>query len=55
MYADEKLGILGYSCDEDGFPFNFSTSIAARRVISDFIASNVTVSHDRGIVQGAPR
>jgi hypothetical protein len=37
------LDVLGYSCDHDGFAFNFTSSPAARRIISDFIASNVKV------------
>ncbi|ORY31773.1 hypothetical protein BCR39DRAFT_525320 [Naematelia encephala] len=38
--ADE-LAVLGYSCANDGFAFNFASSPAARKIISDFIASNV--------------
>lgn len=40
----EQLAVLGYSCDHDGFAFNFASSLAARKIISDFIASNVKVS-----------
>ncbi|WRT66765.1 uncharacterized protein IL334_003728 [Kwoniella shivajii] len=38
---DDQLAVLGYSCSEDGFAFNFTSSPAARKIISDFIASNV--------------
>ncbi|WWC88243.1 uncharacterized protein L201_003149 [Kwoniella dendrophila CBS 6074] len=37
----DNLAVLGYSCSEDGFAFNFTSSPAARKIISDFIASNV--------------
>nr|XP_019013177.1 uncharacterized protein I206_02675 [Kwoniella pini CBS 10737]OCF51958.1 hypothetical protein I206_02675 [Kwoniella pini CBS 10737] len=37
----KQLAVLGYSCAEDGFAFNFTSSPAARKIISDFIASNV--------------
>ncbi|EIW67759.1 hypothetical protein TREMEDRAFT_33498, partial [Tremella mesenterica DSM 1558] len=33
--------VLGYSCDHDGFAFNFGTSPVARKIIAEFIASNV--------------
>ena len=39
----KQLAVLGYSCEFDGFVFNFSSSPTARRIISDFIASNVKV------------
>ncbi|WWC96361.1 hypothetical protein V866_003228 [Kwoniella sp. B9012] len=37
----DNLAVLGYSCSEDNFAFNFTSSPAARKIISDFIASNV--------------
>ncbi|WVQ84282.1 hypothetical protein IAT38_006434 [Cryptococcus sp. DSM 104549] len=37
----DNLAVLGYSCEYDGFAFNFTSTPAARRVIADFIASNV--------------
>ncbi|KAL7420450.1 hypothetical protein Q5752_004400 [Cryptotrichosporon argae] len=37
----DELATLGYSCAHDGFVFNFTSSPAARRIISDFIASHV--------------
>lgn len=39
----KQLAVLGYSCAHDDFPFNFSSSVTARKIISDFIASNVKV------------
>lgn len=39
----EQLAVLGYSCGSDGFAFNFAGSTAARKIIADFIASNVKV------------
>ncbi|WWC63013.1 uncharacterized protein I303_105611 [Kwoniella dejecticola CBS 10117] len=39
--SSDNLAVLGYSCSEDGFAFNFTSAPAARKVISDFIASNV--------------
>jgi len=39
----KQLAVLGYSCAYDGFAFNFTSSPAARKIISDFIASNVKV------------
>ena len=41
---EQDVAVLGYSCDQDGFAFNFSNSPAARKVISDFIVNNVKVS-----------
>ena len=41
-----QLAVLGYSCAHDGFAFNFTSSPAGRKIISDFIASNVKVSAD---------
>ncbi|ODN74183.1 hypothetical protein L202_07633 [Cryptococcus amylolentus CBS 6039] len=38
---EDSLAVLGYSCGSDGFAFNFTSSPAARKVIADFIASNV--------------
>ncbi|ODN93564.1 hypothetical protein L198_05430 [Cryptococcus wingfieldii CBS 7118] len=38
---DDSLSVLGYSCGSDGFAFNFTSSPAARKIIADFIASNV--------------
>ncbi len=40
----KQLAVLGYSCAHDGFAFNFTSSPAARKIISDFIAGNVKVS-----------
>ncbi|KAK4686457.1 hypothetical protein P7C73_g3663, partial [Tremellales sp. Uapishka_1] len=37
----DDLAVLGYSCAKDGFVFNFTSSPAARKIISDFIANNV--------------
>ncbi|KAK8864137.1 hypothetical protein IAR55_001383 [Kwoniella newhampshirensis] len=39
--GQESLAVLGYSCGHDGFAFNLTSSPAARKIISDFIASNV--------------
>ncbi|WWD18838.1 hypothetical protein CI109_103293 [Kwoniella shandongensis] len=39
--GQESLSVLGYSCGHDGFAFNLTSSPAARKIISDFIASNV--------------
>ncbi|OCF75572.1 hypothetical protein I204_04429 [Kwoniella mangroviensis CBS 8886] len=39
--SSDNLAVLGYSCSEDNFAFNFTSSPAARKIISDFIASNV--------------
>lgn len=36
--------MLGYSCAHDNYAFNFTTSPAARKIVADFIANNVTVS-----------
>ncbi|KIR70576.1 hypothetical protein I310_05828 [Cryptococcus deuterogattii CA1014] len=36
------LAVLGYSCAHDKYAFNFTTSPAARKIVADFIASNVT-------------
>lgn len=33
--------MLGHSCAYDDFAFNFTSSPAAKRIISDFIAANV--------------
>jgi hypothetical protein len=41
--ADGKLPILGYSCEVDNFAFNFSSTPAGRKIVSDFIARNVKV------------
>lgn len=43
MSADtrEQLAMLGYSCEHDNFAFNFTSSPAAKKIISDFIAANV--------------
>ncbi|TYJ53875.1 hypothetical protein B9479_005497 [Cryptococcus floricola] len=38
---EDSLAVLGYSCGSDGFAFNFTSSPAARKIIADFIASNV--------------
>lgn len=35
--------MLGYSCSEDGFAFNFASTPASRKIIADFIANNVKV------------
>ena len=32
----KQLAVLGYSCEFDGFVFNFTSSPTARRIISDF-------------------
>ncbi|RXK37253.1 hypothetical protein M231_05474 [Tremella mesenterica] len=39
--GNDSLAVLGYSCDHDGFAFNFGTSPVARKIIAEFIASNV--------------
>ncbi|EAL17185.1 hypothetical protein CNBN0140 [Cryptococcus deneoformans B-3501A] len=36
------LAVLGYSCAHDNYAFNFTTSPAARKIVADFIANNVT-------------
>jgi hypothetical protein len=41
----KQLAVLGYSCGADNFVFNFTSSPAARKIISDFIATNVKVGH----------
>ncbi|WVQ96575.1 hypothetical protein IAU59_003680 [Kwoniella sp. CBS 9459] len=41
MPAAENLAVLGYSCSAENFAFNFSSTPAARKLIADFIASNV--------------
>ncbi|AFR98512.2 hypothetical protein C343_06491 [Cryptococcus neoformans C23] len=38
----DTLAVLGYSCAYDNYAFNFTTSPAARKIVADFIASNVT-------------
>jgi hypothetical protein len=35
--------VLGYSCAHDNFTFNFMSSPAVRKIISDFKANNVKV------------
>ncbi|WVR06694.1 hypothetical protein IAU60_003726 [Kwoniella sp. DSM 27419] len=37
----DNLAVLGYSSGHDDFAFNFTNSPAARKIIADFIASNV--------------
>ncbi|WVF69066.1 hypothetical protein IAT40_003840 [Kwoniella sp. CBS 6097] len=39
--ASDNLAVLGYSCSSDDFAFNFTSTPAARKIIADFIASNV--------------
>ncbi|WVQ73540.1 hypothetical protein IAR50_003116 [Cryptococcus sp. DSM 104548] len=38
---EDSLAVLGYSCGNDGFAFNFTSSPAARKIVAEFIASNV--------------
>lgn len=42
--------MLGYSCAYDNYAFNFTTSPAARKIVADFIASNVTVSGQMPVI-----
>ncbi|OCF44334.1 hypothetical protein I317_01779 [Kwoniella heveanensis CBS 569] len=36
-----QLAVLGYSCSSNNFAFNFTSSPTSRKIIADFIASNV--------------
>ncbi|WVN85689.1 uncharacterized protein L203_100838 [Cryptococcus depauperatus CBS 7841] len=37
----DNLAVLGYSCEHEGFAFNFTQSAAAKKIIAEFIVNNV--------------